>query len=220
MPSISDRGSMNSRVWVITQKPFEKDRDKGFLFSSPMGYVFDKMMRDAGFSDYFAISIQPDLDHPESYKNVHGHLGQFQPPIIICLDNAGLKFLPELVPKRQGKDYDPEEDSEISKYCGSLLSSAKLDYPHYMVPTYGADTIVKQWKERDIVISCDLSRAKAELDYWSKYGSIQPLPQRKCQIEFDSFDELCSIILSFLDSPNEVILSYLSSILSSSYLST
>ena len=59
-----------------------------------------------------------------------------------------------------------------------------------MVPTFKADTIVRQWRERDIVINCDLGKAKAELDYWSAHGTLQPLPLRKCQITFQDFDEL------------------------------
>ncbi len=197
MPVIQDRGSPSSRVWVIAQAPFKNDADKGFLFSSPMGYVFDKMMREAGFTDYYAISSQPDLAHKESCRDVHGMLQKHQPPIIIPLEAAGLGFLPQLTPKRQGKDYDPEADSEISKYCGSLLSSPALSYPHYMVPTYAADTIVRQWKERDIVINCDLGKAKAELDYWREHGILKPLPQRTCKIDFQDFDELLHILQSF-----------------------
>lgn len=196
MPVISDRGSPSSRVWVIAQTPFKNDVDKGFLFSSPMGYVFDKMMREAGFTDYYTVSAQPDLANKASCRDVHGMLMRHQPPIIIPLEAAGLGFLPQLTPKRQGKDYDPEEDSEISKYCGSLLSSPTLSYSHYMVPTYAADTVVRQWKERDIIINCDLGKAKAELDYWRQHGILQPLPQRKCQIDFQDFDELLTILRS------------------------
>jgi hypothetical protein len=175
---------------VVVQKPFKNDKDKGFLFSSSMGYVWHKMMVDAGIPDYYAISAQPDLDHLESYANVSGMLNQYKPPFIIMIEEAGLGYCPELTPKYKGKDYDPETDTDISKYCGSLLTSSNLRYPHYIIPTYSAATVIRQWQERDITISCDLSRVKAELDYWRQYGILQPLPDRKCKIDFDSFDEL------------------------------
>jgi hypothetical protein len=105
-----------------------------------------------------------------------------------------------MIPKRQGKNYDPESDSEISKYCGSLLHSAFLRHSHYVIPIIGADSIAKQYKLRDQIL-LDLAKAKCELDYFKANGALQPLPDRKLVTRFDSFDELLAIIDGFNNYP-------------------
>ena len=53
MPFIHDKGSPSSRIWVVADAPLSTDEAKEFLFSGGLGYVFDKMMNDAGIKDYF-----------------------------------------------------------------------------------------------------------------------------------------------------------------------
>jgi len=191
MSFIHDKGNPTSPVWVVVDKPFESDISKGYLYSGPMGWMFDKMMQEAGINDYYVTCWRPDTDHPESFKNIDGALNQYKPPIIITLGAIGWKLLPQLTPTRRSKKFNPDEDSELGKYAGSILTSKYLNYPHYIIPTYSPTDIVKQWKMRDIVINCDLGKAASELEYWKTHAfNLEPLPERVHKINFDCFDEL------------------------------
>lgn len=199
---IHSKGSPSSPVWVIVDRPLAGDPDKGYLYSAPIGYVFDKMMQDAGIKDYFVTCRRPDVDNVQSIANVDGAINQYKPPIIIPLGAVGKWLLPEMNPKYKKTKYSEDQDSELIKYAGSLCTSPNLTYPHYCIPTFEPADIIRQWKLRDIVVSCDLGKAASELEYWRTYAqSLQPLPQRVHKIDFSCFDELLSIIDSFLDAP-------------------
>jgi hypothetical protein len=191
---ISDKGSPNCDVWVIVNRPLSNDDNRGYVYSGGLGYLFDKMMQDAGIFSYFVTCYYPDLDNPTLKKDLISRLNTYHPRIIIPLDSAGQELCPELVPSRRDKNYDPEENSEIFKYAGSLLKSEKLNYDHFVLNTLPPDLIARQYRIRDQVVSCDLAKAASELAYFKKHGNMQPLPQRKLQIDFESFDELLHII--------------------------
>lgn len=197
---IHSKGSPSSPVWVLVDRPLSGDDVKGYLYSAPLGWVFDKMMQDAGIVDYYVIAYRPDTKHTDSWCNMDGELNMYKPPIIIPLGAIGGKLIPALIPKRRGKTFNEEKDSELSKYCGSLLNSPYLTYPHYVVPTFEPGDVVKQWKMRDVVINCDLMKAKTELDYWNVNAhTIQPLPERIHKINFGCFDELLADIDAMLE---------------------
>ncbi len=207
MPLIANKGNPAAPVHVIADYPLTNDWDKGYMFSSGLGYVWDKMMQEAGLSDYYVTTRHPDRDDLMAGGDYESYIGKYKPPIIIPLDNSGAWFSQRMQKKHQvKKNYNPDVDSEISKYAGSLLTAdcgvvAKNSYPHYVIPTYGPSVIAKQWKERDIVISCDLSKAASELEYWKINHDVQPLPQRNPKIDFESFDELLYLIDSWLNLP-------------------
>jgi hypothetical protein len=193
---IHSKGSPDADIWVLIDKPLSNDKERGFLYSSGLGYVFDKMLTEVGITDYYITCYRPDTDNVMAYRNVTGELNQYQPKIIIPLDAIGQKLVPELTPKRRDKNYDPEIDSEIFKYAGSILISDDLKYPHYIIPTLPPDLIVRQYKLRDQVM-CDLAKAKSELDYYKKHGILEPLPIITPKIHFECFDELIYIIESY-----------------------
>lgn len=201
MPRINPKGSPDAPVWVAIDKPLKGDADKGFVYSGGVGYVFDKMMKDAGLNNYYVKSFIFDTDHPDSWEATENFFcdtsgNGYAPPIIIPVGVAGTQFCRELIPKRQGKDYDEEEDSEIYKYAGSILTSPRVNFPHYVIPTLYPLDVCAQWKLRDEVVNLELGKAKAELDYWREHGILQPLPERICKQDWDSFDELLFDILN------------------------
>ena len=157
-------------------------------------------MQDAGFKDYYVTCLMPTKD-AFTGGDWESRINNHKPKIIIPLDSAGGQFNKALIPTRRGANYDEEKDSEISKYAGSLLQCDRFQWPHYVVPTYGPDFIARQWKQRDIVVSCDLQKAALELEYWRKNGILQPLPIRTCQIDFSCFDELLHIIMDMRNTP-------------------
>lgn len=197
---IGPKGSPSSQVWVLVDRPLSNDIDKGYLFSSNLGYTFDKMMADAGIRDYYVTALRPDSSDLNAGGSWESYLRHHKPPIIIALDNAGKALCPELHKKFNTKD--PEDASAISKYAGSILRSDKLDWDHYIIPTIGPMDVVRQWKIRDIIVSCDLAKAASELEYYKAHNNtLQELPKIDAKIDFESFDELLFIINSYRDLP-------------------
>jgi hypothetical protein len=186
------KGSPTSQVWVIVESPYPADKEKGFVFSGGLGYMFDKMMREAGMPDYYVKARRPELDNPNSFSIIENDLNHYKPPIIIPLEVAGKHFCTELG-KKISKKTDSETASDIQKYCGSLLNSPLLNYPHYVIPTFLPSTIVQDWSQRDVAISCDLGKACSELDYFRTHGKLQPMPLRELKYEMD-FDETLDLL--------------------------
>jgi hypothetical protein len=202
VPYLHGKGPPDAPVWVIVDRPYESDINKGYLFSGGIGYVFDKMLADAGITNYHVTARRPDTDNIQSFANIEGKLNQYKPPIIIPLGAVGKWFLPEMNPKHRKTKYSEDEDSELSKYAGSLCTSPMLTYPHYCIPSLPPDDIIRQWKQRDIVVSIDLSRAYSELEYWRTHEhNLRQLPLREHKIHWDSFDELLFDIDGMLHSP-------------------
>lgn len=103
--------------------------------------------------------------------------------------------------QKEGVHDNASQESELSKYIGSILISDQLNYPHYIIPTEHPSDVIKQWKIRDIVINCDLAKAACELQYWKTHAqTLQPLPEREHKIKFE-FDELLGILVSYMDYP-------------------
>lgn len=199
MPYIHSKGSPTSRIWVIAERPYSSDIDKGYIFSGGMGFIFDKMMQEAGIRDYYVTCRRPDSESPETFAVIESQLNNYRPPIIIVLEEAGKILCPELQPKFRKKTAD-EDDSDVNKYAGSLLISKVLNYPHYIIPTLSPDTIVKDWKLRDIAVSLDLGKAKSEFDYWKQNGILEPLPERVLKYEMD-FEEVLHNLQVFENAP-------------------
>lgn len=202
---IHPKGSPGYDVWVLTDTPLSTDKDKGYLFSGGLGYAWDKMMKEAGFQDYYVDAYRPDLESRTSWKNITGELNHYQPRIIIPLDDIGQKLCPELKRKYSEEENQTEEEeaeeSDIEKYAGSILTSPYLKYPHYIIPTIGPQRVMAQYKLRDIVVNLDLAKAHAELEYIKTNGTLQPLPSRNLKYKFDSFEEILYHIDSFRDLP-------------------
>ena len=195
---IHSKGSPLSQVWVIIEEPYPQDKHKSFLFSDSYGYVFDKMMRDAGLFDYFVTCRRPDLDDRNSFRVIENELNHFKPSFIICLEEAGKHLCPELRKKsKKQKGVINESESEIEKYCGSLLKSDLLNYDHFVIPTFAPDTICKQYSLRDIVVSLDLGKVKDELDFLKRNGYLQSLPIRDLKYDIKDYNELVSYLERF-----------------------
>lgn len=195
MPYIHNRGNPSSDVWVVVNRPLPTDVDRKYIFSGGLGYVWHKMMAEAGFNDddYHVTCYFPDTSNTNAARNLDAVINQYQPKIILALDAVGTKMCQELVPKRRTKNYNAEQDSEVHKYCGSLLTSPSFKYPHYVMPLIGPGLISQMYKLRDQVI-LDLAKAKHEVEYAKSNGCMQPLPIRNLVTRYSCFDELLFII--------------------------
>lgn len=189
MPYIHSKGSPSSDTWVIVDRPLSKDIEKGYIYSSGLGYLWDSIMRDAGFSDYYVTAYRPDTDHANAFADVDGIINQYKPRIIIPLDAVGQKLCPELKQVRRKKTYNEDTDSEIFKYAGSPLKSPYLKYDHWVYPTLSPDLVTRQYKIRDQVV-LDCAKAYSELEYAKTNGVLQPGTKRILRHQFESFDEI------------------------------
>lgn len=198
MPFITPRGSKSSRIWVICERPYPSDIPKGYMFSGGMGFVFEKMCREAGLNinDMHITSRRPDTDSPKDFYVPDGDLNTHKPPIILVMNETGAQYLSEL------KDKDGEHaKGKLQANAGSLLQSKSLSYPHYMVPIYGPDRCIADWAERNVTTYIDLQKVRGELEYWKQHSTLQPLLERKMYYHDMPADELFHHLDAFMSYP-------------------
>jgi hypothetical protein len=200
MSYITPQGSPTSKVWVVVEKPYAQDIASSYCWSAGYGKMFTSMMNAVGIRDFYVVPRCPDLDHLDSYTIIENDINQYQPPIIIPIEEAGTFFCRELVKNEFSKRKLVQGESEIYKYAGSILTSKFINYPHYIIPTMAPDTIMKQYKLKDIVTYLDLGKASDELAYFISHGVLQPLPQRSLKYDIKDFDELMSYLDRFTQS--------------------
>ena len=208
------RGNPRSPIWFIGEAPGSDEDTYGIPFCGASGKEADRMLADAGLSpepDFVCFTnpynVRPpdnDLSKLESfgipkeqYENAFFEtLSEYKPNIIICAGATPTGLLvPDTVSKRTG-------ETAITKWRGSLLSSPKLNWPHYCIPVYHPAFILREWSERQVAVLC-LERAKEELDYWRSNGKLQPLPERQLIVQ-PGADEVCDFLRSCLAQPGPV----------------
>jgi len=176
MPLIHPRGDPASRIWIVLDHAFPSDEAKGYLLSGGLGYVYEKMFTEAGLSlfDAYVCARRPDTDNPNSYSSVDSSLVHYRPPLVLAVNEVGSYYLEELRMKGEQKSYK----TQLNKYVGSLLSSAILGYPHFMIPIHGPDICAQQWDERNVTTYVDFQKLRDEFSFWKTTGNLRPLPQR------------------------------------------
>jgi uracil-DNA glycosylase len=193
---VNPQGSPDAPVWIVVERPYAKDEAKGYLFSSGYGYVLQKMLADAGIRNFYITSRLRDLEHPDTYSLPEIEINFYKPPIIMPLGPTVHYFCDTTRPKKGDK---------TDKYWGSILTSKKIQHPHYIIPTAMPDEIVKDWSLRDIAVFLDFGKAKSELDYIKQHNCLEPLPQYNLQYDFeedtkDGFERLCAILEGYRNS--------------------
>jgi hypothetical protein len=197
MAYIKPQGSPTAKVWVVVEQPYPQDAQAGYVWSAGYGRMFNSMMQAVGIRDYYVLPRRPDLDHPDTYTIIETDINQYQPPIIIPIEEAGTFFCRELIKNEFSKRKLSQGESEISKYAGSILTSPFFNYPHYIIPTLAPDTVMKQYKLKDIVTYLDLGKVSDELTYFTTNGTLQPLPARTLKYNITEFDELIGYLETF-----------------------
>jgi hypothetical protein len=118
------------------------------------------------------LGINLDLHH----KVLEEELNATKPTIIIACGATPLRFLcPQTASRSDGA-------SRIGLWKGSLLTSPRLNHPHYIVPMPHPAFILREWSERPIGVFC-IARAVEERDFWLHNGTLQPLPERSLIVE-------------------------------------
>lgn len=191
MPRLNPQGSPQAKIWIVTETPYPQDVKKGYVWSGGYGSVFEKMLLAAGIRDYYIIARAPDTDDKYCCSIIENELNHYKPPIVIAIEEAGKYFCRQLVKNEFSTRKLRENESEISKYAGSLLTSHLLSYPHFIIPAFSPASIAADWSQRDIVISLDLGKARSELEYYENNNKIlQPLPERTLIYNIKDFEQL------------------------------
>jgi len=198
VPFIHPKGSPTSRIWVVVDAPLSTDIAKGFLFSGGLGYVFDKMMMDAGIGDYYVVCRRPNTDVPEAFHIIENELNQYKPPFIIAIGATGSFFCEALKPNNKHKSYV----TQLGKYVGSLLKASykSLNFEHYIMPMYDVSKFVQGWAERNITTYFDMQKLREEYTYWRIHGKLQELPQRELLYKDMDLDNLLLLFRRFKQS--------------------
>jgi hypothetical protein len=199
MPYIANRGNQKSPLWIVVDRPYDSDIKAGVLFSGGMGFVYEKMFREAGMdmNNFYIASRRPNTDNIGAVSIIEKEIEFYKPPLILVVNEVGNFFLPELRTKKDPEAYR----GQLQKNAGSLLQSSMLSYPHYMMPVYGPDRCVADWAERNITTYIDFQKMRDELAYFKKHNTLQPLPQRTLKYQDMELDELLSYIDDFMNYP-------------------
>lgn len=196
---VSPRGDINSPVWFIQSDTTQKDFASGKILSEGMGFVFDKMLQDANISSPYIVPFWDDsltsVDIDVARNQLTTLLDIHRPPFIVTLGPlASGTLIPETKPKKQSKKNPSRNDNaELDKWSGSLLSSPYLGHLHYSIPCVAPMFVVQNWWYRDIVVSVDFGRLKSELDYWRVNRTLRPLPIRTLVTE-PNYEELMAYL--------------------------
>jgi len=190
--TISPKGSPKSPVWVVIDEPYPKDYENGGIYSSGLGYVFERAWRDANISeDPFICAIYDNYTGGYStdvdYKALVQTINMYKPPIICTMgEKVTALFCPET---RRKKKHANTDKSSLEKWAGSLLQSPDISYEHYCIPQLQPDRVVANWEYRFIYVNIDLRHIREELSFFHQNQRLQPLPERELIIE-PSFTKL------------------------------
>lgn len=203
---VGTRGNTNAPVCFLGEAP-GVDEDRELLpFVGASGKELWSEAQDAGFTSndcWFTnvYKVRPpendltrlhELGIPkQDFENqLLEELNDFRPTIIISCGATPTAFLaPRTASKKTG-------GTPITKWRGSLLSSDRLGWPHYIIPIMHPAFILRDWSERSTNVLC-LGRAWEELEFWRANGHIQPLPERQLIAEptfSDCFEYLRDIL--------------------------
>ncbi len=175
--TLNSKGSPSERLWILAESPLPRDKERGYLFSSPMGWSYDKMLGEIGISRYYITYC--DKDDPKGKENLLAAINQYCPPIIVCLDTAASLLTSRI-----------RTIEDIAHYAGSPLTSDLLSYPHYLYPTYGPERCISDWTERQVVKSIDYGKVKDELAYFKANGTLMPLVSRTLDLNLSLMELL------------------------------
>lgn len=213
---ISQNGNPGAKIWLVIERPFPRDIEKGYLFSSGLGYVFNQMWKDAGIPiQPYIYSLKPDTektyDDFEVLQEFQNEVDTYQPPLIGTIGKRATALLcPETILKKKGKkNANQEAEASLDKYSSSLLTSPFISHQHYCIPQLSPADIASNWSYRNIAVSIDLGRIKDEYEVFNRKGVLQPLPQRTLTLAPDYY-ELMQIFYNFQEGYKDGSITYLS----------
>lgn len=190
---VGTRGDVKAPILVLGEAPGADEAVSGTPFVGSSGKLLDRMLTSAGFGSgkdiWFTnpysvrppdndLARLPELGIPLTvYEEAFFEmLEETKPTFIIACGATPLSILcPETRSRKSG-------EFSLGKWRGSLLTSKRLAWPHYVIPIYHPAFILRDWSEHDTNVFF-LKKVKDELDYWRIYDKIQPLPEREFIIQ-------------------------------------
>ena len=181
------RGSPKAPIWIVGEAPGFDEDACGYPFVGASGRQLDSEIIEAGLEGGQCAFINPYTTRPP--ENNIDRIEENGIPKAVYLDSffelldyykptfiipAGATPLGILVPSTTSRT----GEAPISKWRGSLLSSPRLSWEHFVIPIYHPAFILREYSERSINVFI-LSRVFEEFEYWKKNGSLQPLPSRE-----------------------------------------
>ena len=206
---VGTRGDTSAPAVVIGRDPGAEEDQAGKPFIGASGREQDRMLADAGWNPanlwftnvikvripgndikrFGELGIPIELFHNQTLEELQEH----KPTIIIPAGETALAFLcPQCTTKKGNK-----KNTNITKWQGSLLTSPKLQWTHYVVPVIHPAFVLREWSERAIAVLC-YGKALDELDYWRSHGMLQPLPARQLLVDLSS-DEIIQFLRECLE---------------------
>jgi hypothetical protein len=193
MSLISNFGPETNPIWVILDSPYENDSDTGVVLGGGYGYNFRKIWKMGGnnISDVHIRSLRPCIGASYIKENILSNLlsdiDKYHPTFLVPLSDEVLNYL---VPHTtQAK----EKNSSLGKWAGSLLTSKYISYPHYIIGSQPPDWVTKNWAYNEIQAFIDFGHVREEFEYWTKYGTLNPLPVRHLLCE-PSYSDLIAYL--------------------------
>lgn len=200
---INNRGNETSRIWIVVEAPYSTDFAKGYLYSSPLGWHFDKILKESGIDywDTFITCLKPDpdlaYDNDIAVQDFVSFIDRHRPPFILTLGEGATGLL---LP--QTRSFKKPFKSRVESFAGSLLRSPHINYDHYAICSHPPDHIMSDWKYRDIQIFLDFGRLRNEYDYWKTNGHLQPLPDTEYDITINpAAEKLIELMLEMQAAP-------------------
>jgi uracil-DNA glycosylase len=201
------RGNPHAPVCIVGEAP-GKDEDRQCLsFVGASGLLLDRMVSESGFVpsevwftnpyktrppdnqlDLLAtLQVELDLFTNQFFEE----LRTYKPTIIVTCGKTATRLLcPQTIPKIRSKS---DEDKEgFGSWRGSLLQSAALNWPHYIIPMYHPAFVLRNYAEREICVMI-LQRAFEEFTHWKRFQLLNPLPKREI-ITNPSYEDCCTYL--------------------------
>lgn len=207
---VGHRGVLGSPICFVGEAPGEVEDNMGLPFVGTSGRLLDTMIAEAGLDAQACWFTNPYKTRPPENKlsrlselgidtkvyqdEFFEELNDTKPTFIIACGATPLQLL---CPQTASKT---DDESKIGKWRGSLLTSPRLGWPHYVFPIFHPAFILREWSEKYFNVFL-LAKLKAEYDYWKTQGRLHPLPIRSI-LHTPTFDEAFEYLQLCLASPD------------------
>lgn len=209
---VGTRGNTTAPIVYVGEAPGADEDANGYPFVGASGRLADKMLAEAGFNLQDIWFTNPYKVRPPNNELERLHelgiplntyedqffeeLNDTKPTIIIPAGATPLKLL---CPGTRSKKSD---ETPIGRWRGSLLTSPRLQWPHYIIPIYHPAFLLRDWSEKDTDVFV-LRKIFQEFQYYKAQGRLQPLPERELIVE-PSGQTAIDYLVRILNDPNPV----------------
>lgn len=207
---VGNRGTPGAPLCFVGEAPGETEENTGTPFVGPSGRLLDQMIKEAGLDASACWFTNPYKTRPPDNKisrldefginrtvftdEFFEELNDTKPTFIIACGATPLNLL---CPQTASKS---DDETKIGKWRGSLLTSPKLGWPHYVFPIFHPAFVLRTWDEKYFNTFL-LQKLKGEYDSWKVQGRLPPLPVRSIY-PTPTFDEAYAYLMECLASPD------------------